>query len=492
MKIYNYLFFLMLIFGLSLDVQGQKRYTVDEIPDPKQQGQDYFISDPDGILADPGALNHLIAELERKTKVEIAVVVVNDFDENLDEFEFALQLFRKWGLGKKGADNGLLLFASIDRRKYYMVTGYGLEGMLPDLKLRRMAERYLVPSFKEQHYDEGISKVLNVVAADLGGELNEEEIAYLNSKETSVSSNWLPVVGYSSLAILLFVIAFRILGKYTPVLTKENKKKRNAQDRSMAVGCIVFFFVCFIGIFVVVFIGADFKKEFVPVILAIVLSFVLYFNYQNSVSSIRKLHQDDENFLNAAKAFNRKVSWMAALSPLMLFGIIGNHRKRNQLARERFVPPLDSRQQPMVRLDRDQNKDGEPYLTKGQRNEEISQVYDYDIWVSQDGKEHQLKVWPAETYSDYSECPTCLFRTYSKPIQKTISAATYTRSGKAEVVRECKNCKHSEFIRAVVLAQLVKSTSSGSGSSSGGSSSSSSSGSWGGGSSGGGGSGGSW
>ena len=96
---------LFLIIGFI--THAQKKYTVDEIPDPKRQGQEYFVSDPDGVLSDVDSLNKLIIKLEKETKIEVAVVIVKDFEENLDEFEFGINLFRKWSIGKKGYEHFL-------------------------------------------------------------------------------------------------------------------------------------------------------------------------------------------------------------------------------------------------------------------------------------------------------------------------------------------------------------------------------------------------
>ncbi len=145
--------------------------------------------------------------------------------------------------------------------------------------------------------------------------------------------------------------------------------------------------------------------------------------------------------------------------------------------------------QAMIRVDRDHNIDGKPFISKGQHAEELAFVYDYDIWESTVNKENLIKKWPAEYFDNFSNCPECKFKTFSKPYLNTLVNATTSSKGSAEKIKKCKNCGFKELIEMVVLAKLSKS-SSGSGGSSGGGSSSG--GSWGGGSSGGGGSGGSW
>lgn len=490
------LLFLILVLT-SFHVFSQKKYKVDEIPDPKKMGQDYYVSDPDGILFDVDSINRLITKLEQQTKTEIAVVIVKDFDENLDEFDFGLQLFRKWGIGKKDVNNGLLLFASIDRRKYRFITGYGLEGLLPDVKLKHIAEKNLLPAFRAQQYDEGIINSLNAIADFLNNPNNEAEIQSLIAQTNKSKTEWKDPTIYSVIIIILFTIGFIYFKKNLPVYQiKKNDKNYNSYDKSLAGGCISLFFITFILIFVWAF-AFNFKTwgfslNSIPIILYIALALFLFFRYIAALSTLRKTHVDDENFFAAAKDLNKKTLPLLIISPLLLPAILRNANRRNNL-KTRFTPLKDSNNKEMIRINRDVNVEGKPYLSTAQRKEETLLVYDYDIWESADKKEHQIKAWPAENFNDYSECPKCKFKTLAEPKVITVKRATYSRTGEGKEIQRCANCNHEIFIKAVVLAMLVESSSSSSNSSgSSSSSSSSSSGSWGGGSSGGGGSGGSW
>jgi len=148
----------------------------------------------------------------------------------------------------------------------------------------------------------------------------------------------------------------------------------------------------------------------------------------------------------------------------------------------RFKAVLDSKGKEMVRLDRDINIEGKPFLTEGHCIEEIIKAYDYDIWESVDHQEHIIKQWPAEAYNRYTECPDCYFRTYQLNKQVITKKSTYSREGQAKVINECSCCKKTEFIKWITLAMLAETNSSAGSSSSGSSSSSSSSSSsWGGG-----------
>jgi uncharacterized protein len=84
------------------------------------------------------SLNHLLNELDTKTGVETAVVIIRDFKEDEDAFTFATALFRHWGIGKRKANNGL--YCLINRKQYRFITGYSIEGLLPDATLSNIGE----------------------------------------------------------------------------------------------------------------------------------------------------------------------------------------------------------------------------------------------------------------------------------------------------------------------------------------------------------------
>ena len=77
------------------------------------------------------ALESYCANLERVTGVQMAIVTVDSLDGEPVE-DVANRLYREWGIGKKGKDEGLLLLLAVKDRKDRVEVGYGLEPILPD------------------------------------------------------------------------------------------------------------------------------------------------------------------------------------------------------------------------------------------------------------------------------------------------------------------------------------------------------------------------
>ena len=101
--------------------------------DTKQLKPRGYVSDFAGALTPSGTqmIEQYCAAVEQSTKAEIAVVVVKSLEDEPIE-DVAERLFREWGIGKKGTDEGLLLLMAIQDHKYRAEIGYGLEPVISD------------------------------------------------------------------------------------------------------------------------------------------------------------------------------------------------------------------------------------------------------------------------------------------------------------------------------------------------------------------------
>ncbi len=69
--------------------------------------------------------------VEQATGVQMAIVTIDTLDGQPVE-DVANTLYRKWGVGKKGKDEGILLLVAIKDHRDRIEVGYGLEPILPD------------------------------------------------------------------------------------------------------------------------------------------------------------------------------------------------------------------------------------------------------------------------------------------------------------------------------------------------------------------------
>lgn len=149
--------------------------SVDDVPNVRLTDVRRYVSDPTSILA-PAAtdtINAILGRLEKSTGIETAVVMLPSIGEN-DIFDFSTSLFRKWGIGKKKSDNGLLILFVMDQHKVRFATGYGIEGTMTDAMSKRIQMQYMVPAFKRSDWNKGMVDGVRATAKVLDGSMEPE------------------------------------------------------------------------------------------------------------------------------------------------------------------------------------------------------------------------------------------------------------------------------------------------------------------------------
>jgi uncharacterized protein len=144
---------------------------VQQFPQPVGYVNDFARVIPPNYTAQ---IDALCRELETKTGAELAIVTVDSIGDE-DYVEYANRLFEKWGIGKKNQDNGVLLFVTLRERRVRIETGYGIEGIIPDITAGRILDDYVVPEFRRGDYGAGMlagaKAIAGLIAADKGVEI---------------------------------------------------------------------------------------------------------------------------------------------------------------------------------------------------------------------------------------------------------------------------------------------------------------------------------
>jgi uncharacterized protein len=133
-----------------------------EPPIPQPQG---FVTDLAGVIpADSRArMEQTIRALKEKTGSEIAVLTVPT-TEPLDDFSYAMRIADAWKVGRKGDDTGVLILVATKDRKLRILTGYGIEGILPDGLVGAIQDRDIVPAFRAGRIGEGLERGVATIA----------------------------------------------------------------------------------------------------------------------------------------------------------------------------------------------------------------------------------------------------------------------------------------------------------------------------------------
>jgi uncharacterized protein len=118
-------------------------------------------------------LEDLCRQIDEKAHAQIAVVTINSLD-GADIESYAVELFKRWGIGSKASNRGVLILYAIGDRRSRVEVGYGLEPILPDGKVGGF-QREAVPLLRAGDYSGAISLVTTraaeVIAQDAGIQL---------------------------------------------------------------------------------------------------------------------------------------------------------------------------------------------------------------------------------------------------------------------------------------------------------------------------------
>jgi len=150
-RIFLILFFVLLFSGLSFAAEY-----------PRPIG---YVNDFAGVIPEDfrTRMEAIATELQQKTGAEIAVATVKTTG-GMDIHGYSLELFTRWGIGKKGKDNGLLIVAAIDDRRLWIKTGYGLEEIIPDAIASQIYRNVLRPQFARGEYGPGLLAAVQIIA----------------------------------------------------------------------------------------------------------------------------------------------------------------------------------------------------------------------------------------------------------------------------------------------------------------------------------------
>ena len=149
----------------------------------------------------------ITSELLQKTEIPVVVVTMPDIG-GAEYNDYANRLYSAWGIGKKGEDNGVLIFVTVKERKMRIETGYGVEGILPDGLAGEVRDSYMLPYLEQDKFGEGImngaAAVAMIIAKGSGVDLTGQ--VQVSRPRTSSRKSGL------SLFPLIFIIIFFLFG----------------------------------------------------------------------------------------------------------------------------------------------------------------------------------------------------------------------------------------------------------------------------------------
>ncbi|MCH6233867.1 TPM domain-containing protein [Aquiflexum sp. AIY15W] len=188
---YSLSILLILLFVGTLTAQGD----FPEVPNPPRLVNDFTNSLSASQVA---SLESKLVAYNDSTSTQVTIVMIRSVGQ-YDISDYTFQLGEKWGIGQAKLDNGVLILAAMEDRKVFIATGYGMEGVLPDILTKRIVDQLIVPNFKMEAYYDGLDKATDMIFKLASGE-------YEADKVTSTGEHGRAIVFF-----LFFIFIFVIL-----------------------------------------------------------------------------------------------------------------------------------------------------------------------------------------------------------------------------------------------------------------------------------------
>lgn len=516
-----FLFSLGLLLLIACEPQGTSASldeAVTQIPNPQTLDRSW-VSDPMNVLQNKDQINQVLQEEESRSGNEIAIVICQSIGDFVPK-DFAVALFKHWGIGKKGKENGILVLHVLDQRRIEIETGYGLEGDLPDVKVKRIINTYSLPAFGNDEFSKGHLETALALVSAL--QHPEREVDKLLSSETpDIDYESDPTYqrsdyydfgnkSYTSLSDKEKEILEKILQNTQDIpayfltddeirLSEERYQFQEEQRKANEIQWKYNFLKWYVFLAAIVFFiqkvferlpFPNAKYYFIlkvnPLLYLLLGAFPVFL----LLFTIHYFFGESSIFPCIVVSVFLYVILHTIINPIRL------RRLAIQLKEIRKTP-RDCKKCGSTMSLLNEISDNE-YLSSGQIAEEEIDSIDYDVWACNNCNSIQVLkfrnidpsyIQKGISFPKIKVCPECKFETFLHKKSKILSKATTSSSGKVQVERQCKHCGF-EKVETLTIPKIRKS---GSGSGSGGGGGGGSSGgSFGGGSSGGGGSGGSY
>ncbi len=158
----RFLSYISLLF-ISFSIIAQD-YTPEMMPNVNLENRYEFVSDPAGLMSEGAKekVNRELWNIRQQTTVETVVAIPPSIGDMTIE-EWSEQLFTLWGIGKKDRDNGLLIVIAPEQRKARIQTGYGMEGVLPDIACKNIIGLKIIPAMRENNLDLAVEGAVNLI-----------------------------------------------------------------------------------------------------------------------------------------------------------------------------------------------------------------------------------------------------------------------------------------------------------------------------------------
>ena len=176
--------------------------------------------------AETAALNQKLRALHDANTLQGAIVLVDNLN-GMSDFDYGMAVFKRWQLGDRARDDGLLILLSQKEHAIRIITGRGLEGDIPDLYAKKIINE-MVPQFKQGHFAAGLNSGVDTLAAHLQADPETRAANLAASRGTGWNAG--ARIPLFAAIILIVVLINRMLANNLGDKEKRRKKSRRRKD----------------------------------------------------------------------------------------------------------------------------------------------------------------------------------------------------------------------------------------------------------------------
>lgn len=205
---------LQILFSFSLCLPFSTCYSQDDCmpakPSPERLVNNFSIEFQNFISpSENEALENKLSQFSKETSNQVAIVITDDFC-GFDANEFGTRLFNSWKIGQEKYSNGILIVVKPSggegQRDVFIITGYGLEGVVPDITCKQIVENEIIPRFINGDNYGALDAATSILIS-----LAKKEYSYSDYQKRD-SENWTPfIIAFCIIALYIF-ISFRKKG----------------------------------------------------------------------------------------------------------------------------------------------------------------------------------------------------------------------------------------------------------------------------------------
>jgi len=169
------------------------------------------VVDEAGVLdgGTKAVLERKLADFEARTSDQLVVVTLKSLQGATIE-DFGVELGRRWRIGQKDKNNGVLLIVAPNERKVRIEVGYGLEGALPDAVAKLIIDTSIIPRFRSGDISGGVSRGVEDIIAALTTDAEAWKQRAAQSRDTAPGAQ---DAGVFILVLVVFVVVILFVSR---------------------------------------------------------------------------------------------------------------------------------------------------------------------------------------------------------------------------------------------------------------------------------------